>query len=175
MNDAAIAVLRRKFQCFFAQQNDYRIFVGVPLVKPTRWDEVFAIEADALAGKDLRTYRVAEVRSWIVTYSGTDEIVDGENLFAPLPDGISTILSSALPVPQFLDADLKFGRAMVEIQFGKSSTHPENPVYYSTSFTNLTKHKIRCNSFGAYRKTMNGFKLFTVTNTLFSNLSLIHI
>jgi hypothetical protein len=105
----------------------------------------------------------------VVAYSGTGEIVDAENLFAPLPPGVNFIKSETLPIPKFTEADLQRGHALVKIQFGKSPTHPNYSRYYSTSLTNISRHKIRCHSFGGYCMTKDGLKLFTVTSTLFSS------
>ena len=159
---------RQKFQRFFAQRNDYRIFVGVPLAQPRGWDQVLALEIDALAAMDLSSYPIKDIRSWVVVYSGTGEIVDAENLFAPLPPGVNFIKSEKLPLPKFTEIDLQQGRALVRIEFSTSPTHAKDPAYYSTTLTNVSKHRIRCHAFGAYRKTADGFKLFTVTGTLFS-------
>jgi hypothetical protein len=159
---------RQKFRCFFAQRNDYLIFVGIPLVQPRGWDQVLALEKDTLVAANLRAYRIEDVRSWVVAYPDTGEIVDAENLFAPMPVGVCSIKGETLPLPKFTSNDLERGRILVKIRHGKSSTHAKNSAYYSTSLTNISSGKIRCNSFGGYRNTKEGFKLFTVTDTLFS-------
>jgi hypothetical protein len=82
---------------------------------------------DTLVAANLRVYPVKEIRSWVVAYSDTEEIVDSENLFAPLPPGVNGILSQELPLPDFSTADLRRGRVLLRIQFGKSSTHFQNP------------------------------------------------
>ena len=168
MDDTATMARRQKFQRFFAQRNDYRIFVGIPLVQPRSWDQVLALKMDTLTGMDLRAYPIKDIRSWVVAYSGTGEIVDAESLFAPLPAGVNSIKSETLSLPKFTSADLDRGRALIKIQFGRSPTHSSNPAYYSTSLTNISSHKIRCHSFGGYRRTKDGFKLSTVTGKLFS-------
>ena len=168
MNDNATNMRREKFRRFFAQPNDYRIFVGTPLARPNRWSRVLALKTDALADSNLQDYPLKDIRSWVVAYTGTGEIVDAENLFVPLPEGVNNIKSQKLPVPIFTDADLRFGRSLVRIQFGKSRTHSENPAYYSTSLTNISNYKLRCHSFGNYRTANGGFVPSTVTGTLFS-------
>lgn len=168
MDDPTAVARRRKFNRYFAQRNNYRIFVGIPLAQPRSWDEVLGFENDTLTAADLRIYGIGDIRSWVVAYANTGEIVDAENLFAPLPPGVNFIKSEKLPLPKFSDADLRHGRTLIRIRFGKSPTHPENPAYYSTSLTNISRHKVRCLSFGGYLRTNEGFKLSTVTRTLFS-------
>jgi hypothetical protein len=168
MDETTTMTRRQKFQRFFAQRNDYRFFVGIPLAHPRGWDQVFALETDTLAAANLRGYRIENVRSWLVAYSETGEILDAENLFEPLPPGVNFIMSGKLPLPKFSDADLQHGRTLIRIQFSRSSTHPKTANYYCTSLTNISTSKLRCHSFGAYRITRDGFKLFTVTGTLFS-------
>jgi hypothetical protein len=168
MDDTTMLARRQKSRHFFAQRHDYCIFVGIPLAQPRGWDQVLALEMDTLVAANLRAYRIEDVCSWVVAYPDTGEIVDAENLFAPLPVGVCSIKSETLPLPKFTSNDLERGGTSVKIQHGRSPTHPKNSAYYSTSLTNISSRKMRCNSFGFYRNTKEGFKLFTVTGTLFS-------
>ncbi len=168
MNFIPAVTRRQKLRSYFKQRNDYRIFVGIPLAQPRGWDQVLSLEMDTLAAANLQVYRIEDVRSWVVAYPDSGEIVDAENLFAPLPVGVCSIKGETLPLPKFTSNDLESGRTFVKIQHGTSPTHAKNSAYYSTSLTNISSGKLRCNSFGGYRNTKESFKLFTVTSTLFS-------
>jgi hypothetical protein len=169
MTQPRASARRQKFRSYFGQKNDYRIFVGVPPGQPKRWDEVFKLEDEMLMGADLRAYSIQAIHSWVVAYAGTGEVVDGEGLFEPLPEGIISIIREAnIVAPRFSSADLDNGRAMAQIRFGPSPTHPEKTAYYSTALTNISNTKFSCYAFGAYRRTIFGFRLCNVTGALFS-------
>ena len=62
MDETATMARLQKFQRFFAQRNDYRIFVGIPLSQPRGWDQILALEMDTLAAMDLRAYPIKDIR-----------------------------------------------------------------------------------------------------------------
>ena len=168
MNKALDVETRRaKLESYFRQGQDYRVFVGVPLENPMGWDEVFSMEGDALWGADLRAYPIAEASSWVVCYANL-ELVDGEGLFEPLPEGVTQIRATSAEMPRFKAGDLKAGLRLVSIEFEQSPTHPRERWYYLTRLTNLSGERIRCLAFGAYVKGAVGFVLSNVTGSLFS-------
>ena len=160
----------KKFETYFQQENEYIIFVGVPLAKPTGWERVILLESDSLCDANLRRYKIDEIKSWVVAYSNTAEILDSEGLFYPLPAGVKSIMVQRdSQMPEFSVEDIGRGLRLVRIEFGPSPTHPEKSGrYYSTRLTNLSNEKIRCLSFGGFIRTGQRFKLSTVTRSLYS-------
>jgi hypothetical protein len=160
----------KKFETYFQQRNEYAMFVGVPLVMPTGWEKVIQLEGDSLSGVNLRRYNIDEIKSWVVAYSNSGEILDSEGLFYPLPTGVKSIMVQRdSKMPEFSAEDLRRGRQMVRIEYGPSPTHPEKSGrHYSTRLTNVSPEKIRCLSFGAFIRMGASFKLSTATRSLYS-------
>lgn len=170
VNQARDLFRQKKFITYFQQQHDYKIFVGIPCPRPTEWDEVIQLEDDTVCCADLKRYNLDEIRSWIVAYSTTGEIVDSEGLFDPLPSGVkSIIVQPDVQMPEFSAEDFRHGLRMVTIEYGPSPTHSEKSgKYYSTRLTNISSSKIRCLCFGGFAKYGRKFKLSTVTLSLYS-------
>jgi hypothetical protein len=125
---------------------------------------------DNLCGPDLAYYPVSKVKSWIVAYSTTGEILDSEALFDPLPSVVKPISANpAVRIPSFTKEALQAGERLVEIQFATSPTHPERHTHFATRLTNRSDDKIRCLAFAAYRSRGTVFTLTTVTGTIFSS------
>jgi hypothetical protein len=161
---------RKKFITYFQQQHEYKIFVGIPSPKPTEWEEVIQLEGDSVCCAELKRYKIDELRSWVVAYSTTGEILDSEGLFDPLPAGVRSIMVQRdLHMPEFSAEDIRQGMQFVKIDYGASPTHPnKSGNYYSTRLTNISDKKIRCLCFGGFAKHGKNFKLGTVTRSLYS-------
>src|SRR5260221_4132906 len=145
MSEPQALVRLRKFRSYFEQKNDYQMFVGVPEQQPREWDQVFQLEGAVLFAANLRKYALSDVGSWVVASATTGEVVDGEGLFEPLPDGVVSITRHpTLVVPKFTWEDLSRGGAKVVIQFGASPTHPGKATHFSTALTNISKERIAC-------------------------------
>jgi hypothetical protein len=159
---------QQKLKTYFSQPIDLRFFVGVPLDQPTHWDEIFSMEGDILCSSDLKVYDLQQVKSWIACYVTTLEIVDGENIFDPLPECMTGLSKTDAQMSAFRAEDLRAGLKSVAIEFAPSPTHPYNKNYYRTTLTNNTNERIRCLSFGAFRKSWFRFHLSTATGSLYS-------
>jgi hypothetical protein len=160
----------KKFQTYFQQRNEYAMFVGVPLSKPTGWERVIPLEGDVFCGVNLRRYKIEEIKSWVVAYANSGEIVDSEGLFYPLPIVVKSIMVQRdSHMPEFSPEDLGRGLRKVRIEYGPSPTHPEkSDRYYSTRLTNISNERIRCLSFGGFERKGERFKLANVTRSLYS-------
>lgn len=158
-----------KFTAYFGQKNDYLFFVGIRINDALRWHQVYQIDGDDLIGLDFQRYRLGDLKSWLVAYPRTGEIVDGEQIFDPLPNGITGDMhKSPIEIPEFTLADLVRGQKLVEINFSPSPTHPNDSCYYSTRLTNQSDKKLKCLMFGAYTYPKRTFKLSTVTGRPFT-------
>jgi hypothetical protein len=159
---------QQKLKTYFSQPIDLRFFVGVPLAEPTHWHEVFSLEGAQLYSSDLKVYDLQEVKSWIACYVTTFEIVDGENIFGPLPESITGLNKTDAQMPPFRANDLRAGLKSVAIEFAPSPTHLNDKNYYQTTLINNMNEPIRCLSFGAFRKSWFRFHLSTATGSLYS-------
>ena len=171
MNGQRNVSRQEKFAGYFEQRSDYLFFIGVPCDNPISWKPVTQLEGNFLCAADLEYFPVEEVKSWIVAYPTTGEIVDYESLFDPLPPGIKSLIAdSSVSALTFSVDDLNDGLRMVQIQFGLSPTHPQQKRYYSTMLTNISGQRIRCLGFGAYVRQGKAFELATVSGTLYSDI-----
>src|ERR1700722_7182391 len=93
---------QRKIAAYLSQKNDYAFYVGVQISGSLKWTQVYELDGTELVGLDFQRYPLADLNSWMVVYPRTGEIVDGEQIFGPLPPGVTGDLQkSVLDIPAF--------------------------------------------------------------------------
>ncbi len=150
-------------------RNDYRLFVGVPLAKPTAWSEVVRMDDFLATLRNAPAVKLPEITAFFVTYpSGV--LVD-----YVCPNSLPVPKSARLPdkseVPdrdELTAADLKAGQSLVRVTFGKSTSKPGTNDHYSTTLTNGSQKRVRVLKFGGYRKSGKVFALSTIYNRFFT-------
>ena len=150
-------------------RRDYRLFVGVPSANPTAWVEVARIEESSVKLRDNRVLDLSEVAAYFVAYpSGT--LVDyrcPNDL--PVPEWVKFPEKSGVPDHDELTADdLKEGRSVVRVTFGKSRSKPGSRHHYSTTLTNLSTKRVQVLKFGGYTKVGKVFTLNTISQRFFT-------
>ena len=150
-------------------RNDYRLFVGFPPARPARWVEVAELGPFMIKLLDSTAIASADVTAYFVAYS-SGVLVDCHNPGGlPLPHWTSGISASALEQTETLtEADLEEGRALVQVLFGRSTSHPGSRDHYSTALVNLSCERVRVLKFGGYSRRGETYVLNTVTHRFFT-------
>ncbi|MEH2010641.1 hypothetical protein [Nostoc sp.] len=75
-----------RLRIYLKQNRNYQVFIGYPLANPTEWIQLFNFNStELICGK--QRFDINDVRSFIIAYP-SGEILDGELVFYPLPQGI---------------------------------------------------------------------------------------
>jgi hypothetical protein len=138
------------------QRNDYIVWIGVPLNKPTRWQR--AVAKGELVIVDGKNVSLNEIKSFVVAYP-SGSLVDG--VFGPtmasLPPGVKGMDITKGQLRDVLtDSDIKAGNQYMRVTYGPSTNKPNDPNCYSTSLHNISKHRVKIQKFGGYNVTPSG-------------------
>ena len=150
-------------------REDYRLFVGVPPANPTDWAEVTRIDDSSVTFRNSPALDLSVVSAFFVAYPG-GALADWQRTNGlALPDWVTFPNESGPPDhDRLVVADLKQGRSLVRVDFGKSTSKPKSPHHYSTILTNVSGRRVRVLKFAGYTKDKNGFSLNTITSRFFT-------
>jgi hypothetical protein len=154
-----------KLKNYLCSQRNYIFFIGSPAKSPCSWQKVTGFDNDLISYGE-ETTQLTDVKSYIVAYPN-GEIVDGNNIFEPLPEGINYIKESFTNSQEILSLQLDDGKQFVEISHGHSETHSD-PRYYSTTIKNIFNEKIRVIKFGGFNKKGKRYILSNVSGEFYS-------
>lgn len=164
-----LGTLGRRLLAHSRDREDYRLFVGVPPVNPTSWAEVTRIDNSSVILRDSQVLDLDEVTAYFVAYPGgslADYQCPNE---LPVPEWVRFPDDSGPPDRDRLTAaDLKEGRSLLRVEFGKSTSNPGSRDHYSTTLTNVSGRRVRVLKFAGYTKDGNGFYLNTITSRFFT-------
>jgi hypothetical protein len=153
---------------YLRQNREYKIFIGFPTNCPKEWSLIRKYDDDVLITSAMEQVPISDVSSFVVAYSN-GEILDSEEVFAPLPEGLFFVEPETEEKPHMINTeDFVAGKAFVEIEFGRCLSRPREPCYYSTTVRNISGHKLRVTKFGAYSKKGNQWTLNTITRSFFT-------
>ncbi|EEF59157.1 hypothetical protein Cflav_PD1649 [Pedosphaera parvula Ellin514] len=145
------------------------VYVGMPLKSPRIWMKAASYNRHTLYLEDNTPVSAKEVHSYLVVYPNK-EVLNGVNLFAPLPAGI-TFLEPAAGSKESLmldSAEMKFGRIVIQVQHKNFRRDAEGKMIYSTKIKNISQGRIRITCFAGFRPAGNKYVLNTVTGKFFS-------
>ena len=160
---------RVRLGAYLRQNREYKIFIGFPTNCPKEWIPIREFGDDVLITSAMEQVPISDVSSFVVAYSN-GEILDTEEVFGPLPEELFFVKSETEEKQHMINAeDLEAGKVFVEIEFGRCSSRPTEPCYYSTTLRNISEHKLRVIKFGAYSKKGNQWTLNTITRSFFTD------
>jgi hypothetical protein len=153
-------------------RSDYRMCVGIPPAAPTRWIEVVEVEQSTVRCWTAETIPLQEITAFFVTYPRGTLVEYHCPRAIPVPDWVHVEGPSGPPDQDRLTPhDLEEGRALVRVEFGRSTREPSSRRHYSTTLTNISGERIRVLKFGGYTKHGGEFFLHTITNRFFSAMT----
>ncbi|WP_298919011.1 hypothetical protein [uncultured Nostoc sp.] len=155
-----------RLRIYLKQNRNFQVFIGYPLANPIEWIQIFNFNNTELICGKRRIY-INDVRSFIIAYP-SGEILDGELVFYPLPQGIYYIqneknIKSEIIIPE----NLKLGNQLLKIVHEKA-VHEKRNNYYSTKLINISPEKIRVIKFAGYTQYHGMYILSTITGGYFS-------
>ena len=150
---AAHGPVAARLAAHFAHRRDYRVFVEVPAVAPDTWLVATGVRASAITLGDGRSVPDNHVQAYLVAYPN-GEIVDGFNLFAPLPDGVHArdFDADTGVLPPAAPREWERGRLFALVAHGRATPDPSRPgiLRYATSLRNVGREPFRVLYFGGY-------------------------
>jgi hypothetical protein len=153
-------------------RSDYRMCVGIPPAAPTRWIEVVEVEPSTVRCWTAETIPLLEITAFFVTYPRGTLVEYHCPRPIPLPKWVHVEEPSGTPdQDRLIPHDLEEGRALVRVEFGRSTREPSSRHHYSTTLANVSDERIRVLKFGGYTKHGGEFFLNTITNRFFSALT----
>ena len=161
--------LGHRLLAHFRDRKDYRLFIGMPPAAPAIWVEVDGFTSNSVTLRDSKVVDLSEVTAYFVAYP-SGALVDYRcpNQL-PVPGWVQFPEKAAVSDQDLLkEADLKDGRSLVRIDFGKSTSEANSRDHYSTKLTNTSGRRVRVLRFGGYTKAGNGFSLNTITSRFFT-------
>ena len=136
-----------------AHRRDYRLFVEALAICPDTWLEVDTATTAEVTLADGRRVPAREVRSFLVAYPN-GELLDGHNLFAPLPTGIyaKDFTADTGVLPPAAPAEWERGRQYASVTHGSAAPHPTEAgiLQYATTLRNVGGERFRVLHFGGY-------------------------
>ncbi len=120
---------------------------------PRTWREAAALMDGGLLDQRGQVHDPANVTRWVAAYqNGQFMTAVPRSMLLGAPDGLEfreDTVTSDEPATHVLDAsELVYG--LVEVSFGPSLSHPDDPNHYSTTLRNLTDQAFRVRRFGGY-------------------------
>ena len=147
---------------------DLRVYVGVPIEKPDRWQRATQYTSDeVMLGNE--AVSVEKVMAFVVAYPN-GQMLDAEMHGLGLPEGL-TGLSPGKPASEHITLDPRDaarGLELIDVQYSPSPANPDSVSHYSTAVTNRAGEPIRITRFGAFVKLDGEYRLSTVTGSYFS-------
>jgi hypothetical protein len=159
----------RRLLAHSRDREDYRLFVGMPPTTPGEWVEVAEIRESSVTLRNNQVLDLKEVTAYFVTLPSGGPVDIRNPTKLPLPNWVKFPVQATTPEQDELtQEDLKEGRSLVRVAFGKSTSHPNSSDHYSTTLTNLSAMRVRVLKFGGYAKSGRVYSLNTITRQFFS-------
>lgn len=151
-----------------SQRSDYQILVGTPPREPVCWSVASRVANDAVTVVGYGDIPLSQVTAFIVTYSN-GQAVDCELADLPMPVGVTGLSPGRKRHEEVLRSDdLEEGRKYVKVKYGPSQLRPKDRSHYSTTLTNISHQRIRVLRFAGYARSLESWRLNTVTGTFYS-------
>ncbi|MCC6738303.1 MAG: hypothetical protein IT452_04605 [Planctomycetia bacterium] len=145
----------RKIAHLIRLGRDLRYWVGIPLLKPARWSEVFRVDESGVATVDGDQGSLADVRAWSAAYRN-DEIFELEGILPPVP-GLVGLSRTKLDSPDTItEADLRRGRRRIVVSHGPCALPWRDGGHFSTRVQNVGTEPIRITGFAPYGRLNSG-------------------
>ena len=174
---SAIAILQarraprssiERLQTILGQSRAYRLHIGLPFNSPQQWVAVDRVEGDIAILRYGQRIALAGVRAFVVAYP-TGRVLDGENVFRPLPRGVHYVRREPKPAIETLEPEaLTRGNEFLAVEFAQSRTRPANPKYYETRLRNISPEPLRIKRFAGYAPSSGTYHLHTITGSHFA-------
>ncbi len=145
------------------------MYVGWPVNSPKEWKKAKLYNRNHLELEDGTRVIPSEVRSRLIVYPN-NEVVDGKNLFAPLPPGLTFLEPQVAPKALLaLDsAQLELGKMVCRVSNGHFKKNSQGQPIYTTTLRNISGQRIRILKFAGFRRAGENYVLNTVTGGYYS-------
>ena len=145
------------------------VYVGWPIKAPTEWKKAKLYDRTHLELEDGTRVNPGEVHSRLIVYPN-NEVMDGTNLFSPLPPGLIFLEPKATPKePLALDsAQVEFGKMVCRVSNGQFRKGSQGQPIYATTLRNVSGQRIRILKFAGFRRVAEKYVLNTVTGGYYS-------
>jgi hypothetical protein len=145
------------------------VYVGWPLKEPTEWKKAKLYDKNHLELEDGTKVNPDEVHSRLIVYP-THEVMDGTNLFSPLPPGL-TFLEPKTTSKELLTLDstqVEYGKLVCRVSNGQFRKNSQGQQIYTTTLRNISGQRIRILKFAGFRRAEKKYVLSTVTGDYYS-------
>ena len=159
----------RRLVKHWRDRKGYLMFVGMPPEAPATWVRVAAIDESEVTLHGGRRLKLSEITAYFVTYP-SKTIFDYRSPTAlPVPEWVNGLQTTALTETDTLTLDdLKDGKALVRVAYGKSTSQPSSPDHYSTTLTNLSYKRVRVLKFGGYAPQNRTFLMMNAARRFYT-------